>query len=71
LRTAAELFGAENAADAWISLPSEGNMDIKIGEIPLSLGERFRGITDFLLVGLVRISEEAPEDLSVQVSHIK
>ncbi|MDR1315645.1 MAG: ribosomal-processing cysteine protease Prp [Spirochaetales bacterium] len=71
LRTAGELFGAEGAADVRISLPAEGNMDITVGEIPLSLGERFRGITDFLVIGLARISEEAPEDLFVQVSHIK
>jgi uncharacterized protein YsxB (DUF464 family) len=65
LRTAAGLFEAE--MDSRISLPLEGNMDITIGKIPASLRERFRGITDFLVCGLVRISEEAPEELSVQV----
>jgi hypothetical protein len=65
LRTAAGLFEAEGAADARVSLPAEGNMDITVGKIPVSLRERFRGITDFLVCGLVRVSEEAPEDLVV------
>jgi hypothetical protein len=67
LRTAAGLFEAESGTDARISLPAEGSMDITIGKIPVSLRERFRGITDFLVYGLVRISQEAPEDLSIQV----
>jgi hypothetical protein len=54
--------------DSLISLPAEGSMDITVGEIPSSQKERFRGITDFLVCGLVWISEEAPEDLLVQVS---
>jgi hypothetical protein len=65
LRTAAELFEAESAADVRVCLPEEGSMDIVVGDIPVSQRERFRGITDFLVCGLARISEEAPEDLGV------
>jgi hypothetical protein len=67
LRTAAELFAAEAGVVSDVSLPAEGNMDITVGEIPVSLRDRFRGITDFLVCGFMRISEEAPEDFSVQV----
>jgi uncharacterized protein YsxB (DUF464 family) len=67
LGTAAALFGAENAAASRISLPSEGKMEMDIGEVPAAFLDRWRGITDFLVCGLARVSAEAPEDVKLKI----
>ena len=66
LRTAASLFEAEAELKSRISLPDEGRISMEIGEIPAALSGRFRGITDFLVFGLLQISRDAPEELEVR-----
>jgi hypothetical protein len=68
VRTAATLFEAETAMESRISLPEEGRMSLEIGKIPPALAGRYRGITDFLVCGLMEISRKTPEDLEIQVN---
>jgi uncharacterized protein YsxB (DUF464 family) len=68
LRTAAELFDAENGIETDIRLPEEGLLDINIGEVPQDKRDRCKGFTDFLLYGLLRIAKEAPSDLVLEVN---
>ncbi|MCL1818570.1 MAG: ribosomal-processing cysteine protease Prp [Spirochaetaceae bacterium] len=67
LRTAAELFVAEDVLGARVSLPEEGKMEVTIAGIPTALTERCRGITDFLVCALARIAAEEPDDLDLKV----
>jgi uncharacterized protein YsxB (DUF464 family) len=67
LGTAAALFGAESSLSSRISLPSEGKMEMDIGEVPAVLLERCRGITDFLVCGLARVCAQAPEEIKLEV----
>jgi uncharacterized protein YsxB (DUF464 family) len=69
LRTAAGLLEAEPDVETHVSLPAEGSMVLNVGKIPNTLTGRYRGITDFLICGLARISQEAPEDLDMRVIH--
>lgn len=66
VRTAAAVCEAEPALGARVSLPGEGRFSLRIAGVPASLRERFRGITDFLVSGLERISQDAPEELAIQ-----
>jgi uncharacterized protein YsxB (DUF464 family) len=67
VRTAAILFEAERAVTSRISLPGEGWISLDIGKIPPDLAGRYRGITDFLVCGLIEISRDAPEDLEIRI----
>ncbi len=65
LRTAAEILAAET--EARVSLPGEGRMVIETGAIPREKTERLRGVTDFLVYGLLRLERENPGDLRVEI----
>jgi uncharacterized protein YsxB (DUF464 family) len=68
LRTSAELFDAEDGLETDILLPEEGILDINIGKVPGNKRDRCKGITDFLLFGLLRIARENPTDLLLEIS---
>ena len=65
-RTAASLFEAETELKSRISLPAAGQILMEIESIPAAHKERYRGITDFLVFGLLQISRDTPEELEVQ-----
>jgi uncharacterized protein YsxB (DUF464 family) len=67
VRTAATLFEAERAVKSRISLPGEGRLSLAVEKIPPALAARYRGITDFLVCGLMEISRDAPEDLEIRI----
>lgn len=64
LRTAGELLGAEKELEVRVSAPEEGSFAMRVGEVPSHRVCRIQGITDFLLFGIQRLAEDAPEEVS-------
>jgi len=64
LRTAGELLGAEKEVEVRVSAPEEGSFAMRVGEVPSHRVCRIQGITDFLLFGIQRLAEDAPEEVS-------
>lgn len=64
LRTAGELLGAEKELEVRVSAPEEGSFALRVGEVPSHRVCRIQGITDFLLFGIQRLAEDAPEEVS-------
>ncbi len=67
LRTAAEIISAEDGVETRVSLPDEGRMLLETGAVPAERVDRFRGITDFLACGLLRLEREDPGSLRVAI----
>lgn len=64
LRTAGELLGAEKELEVRVSAPEEGSFALRVGEVPSRQVCRIQGITDFLLFGIQRLAEDAPDEVS-------
>jgi len=67
LRTAGDLFISEKGLGARVNLPEEGLMVVKIDDVPEGLRERMKGMTDFLVYGLIRLSREHPGELDIKL----
>lgn len=64
LRTAGELLGAEKELEVRVSAPVEGSLTIQVGKVPPRKVCRIQGITEFLLFGIERLAEDAPNEVS-------
>ena len=64
LRTAGEILGAEKELEVRVSAPEEGSFALRVGEVPSHKICRIQGITDFLLFGIQRLAEDAPDEVS-------
>jgi len=64
LRTAGELLGTEKELEVRVSAPEEGRFMVQVGEVPSQKVDRIQGITAFLLFGIQRLAEDAPNEVS-------
>ncbi len=64
LRTAGELLASEKELHVRVSATETGLFTVQVGEVPNHKRDRIQGITDFLLFGIQRLAEDAPDEVS-------
>lgn len=67
LRTAGRLLEAEPGLRARGDAPEPGKMRLRLGRAPEAQRGRVRGITDFLVRGLLDLRSEYPDIVSLEI----
>ncbi len=68
LRTAARLISGEKALETRGEAPGPGEMTFFLISMPAEYREWVKGITDFLLDGLLDLKDEFPDYLTIDIS---
>ncbi len=67
-RTVCELASRLKGVTSECSAPEPGNIMLNIHNIDKNIQERFFGITDFLLIGIIGIIRDYPESITLKIN---
>lgn len=68
-RTVCEITTRLNGVISECNAPEPGSLILKINKIDKSIQERFYGITDFLLIGIIGIVKDYPESITLKINN--
>ncbi|MBN1410591.1 MAG: ribosomal-processing cysteine protease Prp [Spirochaetales bacterium] len=68
LRTMARLLQEENGIAVDGSADREGEMELRVSEVPREKKEKIKGMTGFLLKGLLDLKSDFPQNINITIN---